>query len=582
MTRSTRTSLLAAAATGATLLTLRPLVQGGGWLPRAALVVVAVTATGIAVSRLTRRTGGIVAAQLAVLLAGLGLLLARDTALLGVVPTPSTAERLAVLAVEGLEAVQRYSVPVAGARGLELLRRTAACLLALAEDLLATRLRRPALAGMPLGAVYAVPVALAPGGAGALSFALAAGCFLLLLRTDVTGRERRWVPAANRRSGVGGASLAAAAVAVAVVLPGAVPGLDERPLTIDVGRGESITVINPILNLKDSLGARSDTVVLTYRTDEEDPAPLRIVTADVFDGRTWAPRTGTDIPRRQRVQDGLPPAPGLSEAVRSKAQAVTTAVRVYDLDQTYLPLPYPTVRVDIDGNWLFEQDTLNVVGDGETTRQRRYTVTHLRVTPAEADLRAAGAAPEALREAYTALPDSLPELVAATAREVTQNAQDDYDRAVQLQQFFRTSGGFVYSTDVPDSGGSDAVASFLQNKQGFCVQFASAMAVMARSLGIPARVAIGFLPGEEQGDTWRISAQDAHAWPELYFEGSGWVRFEPTPATRTGSMPPWTVGRVANAPVPGPSSTEAPGRQLPGATATPTASACTAAPGSAG
>ncbi|PPK95247.1 transglutaminase superfamily protein [Kineococcus xinjiangensis] len=545
MNRSTRTSLLAAAATTATLLTLRPLVSSGAWFADALLVVVAVTGTGIAVHRLSRRHAPAVAAQALVLGALLVLLYAPGTALLGVVPTGETLRRLAALATDGALAVQRYSVPVSDLRGLQPLMVAGAGLLALAVDVLATRLRHPALAGLPLAATYAVPVALAPGGSGAFAFVLAALCYLLLLRADVSGRERRWVPAAARRAGVNGLGLAAAAVAVAVVVPAAVPDLDEKPLTFDLGQGESITVINPILHLKDSLGARSDATVLLYETTEDAPAPLRIVTADVFDGKTWAPRTGTDIPRIQRVQTGMPTAPGLSDEVRSAAVEETTSVTVRNLQQNYLPLPYPAVRVAIEGDWLYEQDTLNVVGDGETTLGRRYTVAHLRVTPKESTLREAPPAPEGIRDVYTALPETLPASVHEAARTVTEGARDDYERAVQLQRYFRTTGGFTYSTEVADDGGSDAVASFLDSRSGFCVQFASAMAVMARSLGIPARLAIGFLPGERVGDgRWRISAQDAHAWPELYFEGTGWVRFEPTPAARTPNAPPWSLPAV--------------------------------------
>ncbi len=67
------------------------------------------------------------------------------------------------------------------------------------------------------------------------------------------------------------------------------------------------------------------------------------------------------------------------------------------------------------------------------------------------------------------------------------------------------------------------------------------MAAMARVLKIPSRVAVGFLPGERRGDTWEVSIRDMHAWPELYFAGYGWVRFEPTPSGVTGTAPSWTV-----------------------------------------
>ncbi|NIZ92930.1 transglutaminase TgpA family protein [Kineococcus rubinsiae] len=589
MTRSARTACWAGLASAGVVLSLRPLVVTSGWLVPALAVVAAVTGSGILLRALTRRTGVAVLGQVLVLLVATLVLFGGGTTLLGVVPTPATPGRFVQLVGDGIQVVQRYSVPAVDLRGLRLLLVSGAGLAALAVDLLAVTLRRPALAGVPLAAVYAVPLALAPGGSSASAFLVAAVPYLVLL---AVGRRRSGWPAALhgvRRAGTGAVTAttgtsarsaagatagvtAVVALLAAVAVPAVAPDLDERPLTIDTGSGDTIAVINPILNLKASLGARSDATILTYQTDQQDPAPLRIVTADVFDGETWAPSTGGDIPRSQRVQDGLPTAPGLSDAERAQAVPHSTQISVRGLDQTYLPLPYPAERVAIAGDWLYEAESLNVVGDGETTRNRRYTVTHLDVEPTEDELRTAAPAPDELREKYTALPDDLPQSVRDAAVQVTQGARDPYEQAAALQRYFRSTGGFTYSTSAPNDGGSNAVATFLAEKTGFCVQFASAMAVMSRSLGIPARVAIGFLPGEEVADgSWRISAQDAHAWPELYFEGTGWVRFEPTPATRTGQSPSYSVPA---APLPTPTASASTAPALPQATsAAPTASA---------
>jgi hypothetical protein len=117
-----------------------------------------------------------------------------------------------------------------------------------------------------------------------------------------------------------------------------------------------------------------------------------------------------------------------------------------------------------------------------------------------------------------------------------------------LQQWFRQDGKFTYSTEAPADGGGDAVAEFLVARKGFCIQFSSAMAVMARALGIPARIGVGFLPGRPGAGAWRsVLLTDAHAWPELYFEGTGWVRFEPTPASRSGAAPSWAQPATASA-----------------------------------
>ena len=102
-----------------------------------------------------------------------------------------------------------------------------------------------------------------------------------------------------------------------------------------------------------------------------------------------------------------------------------------------------------------------------------------------------------------------------------------------------------------DSTGVESVAAFLQQRAGYCVHFASTMAVLARDLGIPARVAVGFTAGEEQKDgSHVVKTHDAHAWPELYFGGVGWVAFEPTPAGARTPTPGFSVG--AGVPVNGP------------------------------
>jgi hypothetical protein len=137
-------------------------------------------------------------------------------------------------------------------------------------------------------------------------------------------------------------------------------------------------------------------------------------------------------------------------------------------------------------------------------------------------------------------------MVSNLAIEITRDHLSRYEKAVALQDWFREDGGFTYSLeDVPQGNGPDELVQFLTEGQngriGYCEQFASAMAAMARSLGIPARVAVGFLTPEPTGPgTYEYSAYDMHAWPELYFTGAGWVRFEPTPADRASGVPSYT------------------------------------------
>ena len=144
---------------------------------------------------------------------------------------------------------------------------------------------------------------------------------------------------------------------------------------------------------------------------------------------------------------------------------------------------------------------------------------------------------------FTALPNNAEiEQLRQLAREITASATGPYQRALFLQNYFRDE--FIYSLDTPSITSEDAFLEFIARRTGYCEQFASTFAVMARSIGLPARVAIGFTPGQSDGvGGYIVRSQHAHAWPEVWFDGIGWLMFEPTPgrgapnASYTGVSP---------------------------------------------
>ena len=124
------------------------------------------------------------------------------------------------------------------------------------------------------------------------------------------------------------------------------------------------------------------------------------------------------------------------------------------------------------------------------------------------------------------------------ATQVTGESTNDYDALIALQTWFR-SPEFSYSFDAPvedgfDGSGAEIVAQFLELREGYCIHFASAFALMARTLGMPSRIVQGYLPGSATSDAveretvYSVSSYQRHAWPEVLFEGIGWVSFEPT------------------------------------------------------
>jgi hypothetical protein len=149
---------------------------------------------------------------------------------------------------------------------------------------------------------------------------------------------------------------------------------------------------------------------------------------------------------------------------------------------------------------------------------------------------------------FTEVPEGMPAVIAEQARRVTDGAKTRFDQALALQSWFRSRGGFRYSLDASAGTGMETIEAFLTNDRvGYCEQFAGAMALMARTLDIPSRVAVGFLRPETVGaGEYLYRGTDMHTWPELYFEGAGWVRFEPTPAVQSGDAPDFSASNPAN------------------------------------
>jgi protein-glutamine gamma-glutamyltransferase len=166
-------------------------------------------------------------------------------------------------------------------------------------------------------------------------------------------------------------------------------------------------------------------------------------------------------------------------------------------------------------------------------------------TPSPAELRAAGHGyPAPIRNTYLPLP-ALDPRIRQLAVQITSFAGNDYDKAARIEQYLKTRYG--YTLELPKNTAADPVADFLfVRKQGHCEYFASSMAVMLRTLGIPARVVNGFRSDEfnDLTGSYVVRAKDAHAWVETYFPGYGWQTFDPTPSGNgTGTPQGW--GRLA-------------------------------------
>jgi len=159
-----------------------------------------------------------------------------------------------------------------------------------------------------------------------------------------------------------------------------------------------------------------------------------------------------------------------------------------------------------------------------------YVVESRVVDPSARRLQQAGDEyPAAVASRFLQLPASTPDRVEQTAAEVTAGIENPYNATVRVKQWLENAKGYSLSVDRPSGPVADAF--LFEMTDGYCTYFATTMAVMLRTQGIPARLAVGYTPGERIGEnTWRVRGYDSHAWVEVYFPDVGWVQFDPTPA----------------------------------------------------
>lgn len=474
-----------------------------------------------------------------------------------IVPTTQTVTALADLVSAAQRIIVEEQAPVGAATPIVLVVAASFGLIVIVGDLLLQRRRAAPLIGVLLLAVFATPALISGQTPSVWLFVGVAALWLVLLRS------RTATPGTTRRGAGPAMVLGGAALAAAVVFPtvtpdvSAVAGSWGKPPPAVFGRG-----INPMLELGQNLRRNGTLTALTYTTTFGESQYLKVATLRDFTGRTWAPgRTSGAV----LVDEG---EPALSDDI--ERERGTTTITIDKLRSSMLPVPYPAIPGSVsgvEGDTFVRQFGLTVQKRGGDARGQTYTVDSIDVQPTAEQMRALSTPVDLALQPYVELPDGMPPVIADTAREVTRDADNTYDRMIALQTFLR-DGDFRYSETAPvaegyDGNGVDVIAKFLDVKAGYCVHFSSTMAVMARTLGVPARIAVGYAPGDAttvaDGQTrYENTSDDLHAWTEVYFEGAGWIRFDPT--TSVGSA---TAFEEPVADLPDVQPTEAPDPQQP-------------------
>ncbi|WP_396133484.1 DUF3488 and DUF4129 domain-containing transglutaminase family protein [Arthrobacter sp. 1088] len=568
---------VAVAVLGAAI-SLNGVFRGWAWFMPLITTVVVVALT-LAILRTLRIQPLVTTLGALAALAGiLSFTFCRQDSFLGFIPTTGTFAAVGRLIKRAAETVVSESAPVAPNAGIVFV--TCACLglLVILIDALAVPLSMPAASGIGLLAVMVVPATIKPQSVGVAGFVGATVGYLLILGcSHWFAPDARLQSGAPRSSGQIRRSLVTGVLALglALVVPLAIPGFETGtfPQGSRLSPWGTSNGLNPMITLGNSLRSPTGAGRITYSTSSSAATYLRSVTIDHFDGETWAPddRSATRRAGVDRIEPGY--------SIQGEVVNAVTSINAGLFTSPYLPAPFAPVSVNgLNGRWTWDPATLSIMSTETSTLAQRYVVFSAAPKISAQALSQATGKPKSISEDFLRVPGNLPSIVRQTAEQVTSSAGNNYAKALAIQKYLRSSE-FTYSLQAPvqngyDGNGLSVLADFLAVKSGYCVHFSSAMAVMARVEGIPSRIAVGYAPGRLTGETvalvgqgsfpeYEVDARDAHAWPELYFEGLGWVPFEPTPSR--GVVPEYAT----ESSVPGSLSTNADEKDVPGTAVTP-------------
>jgi transglutaminase-like putative cysteine protease len=407
---------------------------------------------------------------------------------------------------------------------------------------LAIRAGGPLLAVLPSVALVGFTDTVMQDGARPGYAVVLLSAVLFVSFVDGIRRIRQWGPVWGSRgkplsaaTGHGARRVATLAMAVAVLAPGILPGFHSLALVDFSTAGGHQVHIDPFVSIKAQL-QRRDPVELFQVTSVDgngDPraAYWRLYALDQFDGTTW--RSSDPDAERGRILS----TPATLATSSPSSPAIDQGYRILtDFVDRWLPMAYPPQTVNVPfGVIRYDSELTAAVAPDTFGEGLEYSVRSLIVSPTPKELDAVSMAPSVLLgigvpDRYTFVPDDVPLAVRQIAEAWTQNASTPYRQVLAIQQHFVSSGDFHYSLDVRPRADANALVDFLtRTRTGFCQQFAAAMAILVRELGIPARVVVGFRPGSQSGDTFTVSTEDAHSWVEVLFPGYGWLPFEPTP-----------------------------------------------------
>jgi hypothetical protein len=459
----------------------------------------------------------------------------------GPFPSPRSLSLIWEAAVDGIRRSQTDAAPVAATTAFLCLATFAIWATAWLADDAANKLRHPMLAIGVTVPLFVLPGTILEGERRWLDAGAYLAGAMWVLFADERFRLSRW----GRVVGLGspgwrpGLAMRIGTVAILLAIFGTpiLPGFSAPPGLRGTTGGGNRVALNPLVSIRPQLNRDALTDVMTVRSSVA--TYWRMTALDRFDGQTWS-----SGPQRPALELGERQIQAQSTSLNGTF--VSQEFEIHNLDGPWVPVAYEPVRIQGLRGVGADPGTRTVIIANDMRGGTTYTVRSWIPTLSYEELDLAPANLDPRLNQFIQLPPT-PQMdrVRAVARDILRDAdaQDasPFRQAVALQDHLRT---FEYDEDVLLSHDIQDIEDFLTRvRSGYCEQFATSMAVMARLLGLPSRVAIGFAIGTTgvEPNEYDVTSRHAHAWVEIWMTGFGWVAFEPTPRGDAVQVPRYTA-----------------------------------------
>ncbi|WP_224333618.1 transglutaminaseTgpA domain-containing protein [Haloprofundus halobius] len=315
-------------------------------------------------------------------------------------------------------------------------------------------------------------------------------------------------------------AIVVAAMIVASASLSVVPGGAAQPLLPETGAPTSEQNLVQSSDEVDIAGSIRLSPKVRFTVRSAESSYWRTSVYDRYTGSGWVRSESETSEYDGRLESG----PGER---RELTQRVTAETRLQSMPAAAEPVELRGEPAD--SALVTEQGTLRA-GGGVRTNESYAVVSELPQYTPEQLRRSGDDYPDEVDERYLQLPDSTSDRLRERTANVTEDENNSYDKAVAIEEHLESTKGYSLTVDEPSG---DVADEFLfEMDAGYCTYFASTMAVMLRSEGIPARMATGYTPGQQVGENeWVVRGLNAHAWVEVYFPEVGWVQFDPTPSS---------------------------------------------------